>query len=367
MRRFLLLAGLALLPWLTGCGTVGYYAQAVRGQAGILHRQQPVERLLANSNTPPALRRQLELVLRLRAFAETELGLPTGGHYRHYADLGRPYAVWNVHATPEFSLEARSWWYPVVGRLEYRGYFSEAKARRLAGKLSAQGYDVHVGGVAAYSTLGWFRDPVLNTFVFAPEADLADTLFHELTHQRLFVPGDTDFNEALATAVAEAGVERWLTQAGDPAALRRHREAVARRDQFVALVLAARGRLAHLYGMAAGPVACRCPSEGGGNCAEDCVAGDLRRRKAALFADLRRDYEALKEREWGGAAEYDGWFRRPLNNALLHTVDTYHTLVPAFRRRLADRAGDWEGFFREMAELGRLSRKERHRRLTEAR
>lgn len=359
LRRLLPLALAACLPWLAGCGTVGFYTQAIQGQCQILRRQEPIERLLTDTNTPPRLRAQLERVRRLLEFAERELGLPAHGQYRQYADLGRPYAVWNVYAAPEFSLEARRWWYPLVGALEYRGYFDEGKARRYAARLAARGEDVHVGGVTAYSTLGWFHDPVLNTFAFAPEEDLAETLFHELTHQRLFVAGDTDFNEALATAVAEAGVERWLRAAGDEAAIAQQRRAAARREQFVGLVLAARARLERLYGAVEGPVTCRCA----GACGEDCVAAELRRRKAGILADLRREYEALKQRAWGGAGDYDGWFRQPLNNALIHTVDSYHTLVPGFRRLLAARQGDWEGFFRDAAELGRLSRKERHRRL----
>src|SRR5262245_58234042 len=220
-----LLAGVLCLPWLAGCGTVGYYAQAIRGQCQILHRQEPIARLLQDTNTPPRLRQRLELVLRLREFAERDLGLDANGHYRHYADLRRPFAVWNVYAAPEFSLKAKAWWYPVVGRLEYQGYFDEAKARRYASRLATDGYDVYVGGVPAYSTLGWFRDPVLNTFVFDDDVDLADTLLHELAHQRLFVAGDTDFNEAFATAVAEAGVQRWLRAADDQPALARHQQA----------------------------------------------------------------------------------------------------------------------------------------------
>ena len=269
------LALVALLPLLTGCGTVGYYAQAVHGQCQILHRRQPIEDLLADAKTAPALKERLRLVLRIRKFAEDELRLPTNGQYRQYADLGRRFAVWTVYAAPEFSLEAKAWWYPVVGRLKYQGYFNEAKARHCAQKLEHKGFDVHVGGVEAYSTLGWFHDPVLNTFLFNDDTDLADLLFHELAHQRLFVGGDTDFNEAFATAVADEAVERWLRASGDPGELARHREAASRRQQFVELVSSARARLEKLY-----------DSIGAAQCG--ACAGDRPARGACACAEWRR-------------------------------------------------------------------------------
>lgn len=348
MRRAFFLAALAGLPFLAGCGTVGYYAQAVRGQCQVLHRQQPIQKLLADTNTLPRLRERLALVLSIRDFAGKELRLPANGHYLHYADLKRRFAVWNVYAAPEFSFTAKAWWYPVVGRLEYRGYFDEGAARREAARLAARGFDVHVGGVTAYSTLGWFRDPVLNTFLFDADVELAELLFHELAHQRLFIAGDTDFNEAFATAVAEAGAERWLRSRGDAASVTRQREAAERQRVFLALVAGARAELEALYPATPAP-GCTC---------------DLRREKAAVFERLRRDYEVAKAK-WGGGAEYDGWFRQPLNNALLNTVDTYHAFVPAFRRMLATAGGDPETFFKQAEALGKLKKAERHRRLRE--
>lgn len=350
-----------MLPLFAGCGTVGYYAQAIRGQCQILRRQEPIAKLLADTNTPPKLRQRLELVLRLRTFAEQELGLPADGHYLRYADLQRRFAVWTVYAAPEFSLDAKSWWYPVVGRLEYQGYFDEAKARRYAAHLAARGYDVHVGGVVAYSTLNWFRDPVLNTFLFADETALAEILFHELAHQRVFVPGDTEFNEAFATAVGEHGVERWLRSAGDAAALARHRLAAERREEFIRLITAGHARLDVLYDSK--PEA-RCACEGE-VCAAACPARELRRLKQEAFGEMRREYEALKLR-WGGDASYDGWFRQPLNNALLNTVDTYYALVPGFRRMLEEAGGDLPRFYADASGLGRVSKTERHHRLQRA-
>ena len=243
-----LAAGLLLV--LTGCHSLGYYSQAIRGHFQIVNRTRPIEDVLADPNAPAALKEKLQLVLKLRKFAEKELTLPANGHYLRYRDIGRRFAVWNVYAAPEFSLEAKTWWYPVVGGLKYQGYFAEDKAQRYAAKLEKKGYDVYIGGVQAYSTLGWFRDPVLNTFIHDSEAELADLLFHELAHQRLFVAGDTDFNEAFATAVAQEGVRRWLTTTNSRSALVEYEEELRRKEQFVALVSTARAELESLYAKA---------------------------------------------------------------------------------------------------------------------
>ena len=348
------LACLALLSFVSGCGTIGYYAQAIHGQCQILHRERPVQELLADPGTPAALKMRLTRALAIREFAETDLRLPAHGHYRHYADLGRRYAVWTVSAAPEFSLGAKTWWYPVVGRLEYQGYFEEAKARRYARGLAERGLDTQVGGVEAYSTLGWFRDPLLNTFLFEDELELAELLFHELAHQRLFVAGDTEFNEAFATAVAEEGVERWLAERGDAGWIAKQREAVARKQVFLGLLGRARARLGTLYG--AGTEGCGCSCRG----TPDCSCARMRREKAAVFESLRADYAAAKA-AWGGNAEYDGWFAQPLNNAVLNTVDTYYSLVPSFRRRIEAAGGDLEEFYKATETLGKLKKRERHR------
>ena len=160
----------------TGCQAISFYSQAVGGQVEMWKKRRSIESMLNDSTTPTDLRQRLQLVLNLRAFAETNLGLPTCGQYLSYADLQRPYAVWSVYAAPEFSLSPKSWWYPIVGKLDYRGYFSESDARAYARRLRAKGYDVHTGGVTAYSTLGWFRDPVLNTFIRAPDFEPGGTV-----------------------------------------------------------------------------------------------------------------------------------------------------------------------------------------------
>lgn len=334
---------LVLISVAGGCST--YYGQAIRGQWQLLADTESIPKLIARTNTPTELRAKLELVLSLREFAERELKLKPNGHYRSYVDVGRRFVVWNVYAAPEFSLEDKTWWYPVVGSLSYRGYFREDLARRSGERLAAKGWDVHVGGIEAYSTLGWFRDPVLNTFIHQPPPELAETIFHELAHQRVFVKGDTEFNEAFATAVAQEGVRRWLAASGSAAAGADYERDKRREAEFVALLAQTRGELKALYSQT-----------------NALTTTQLRAGKAAAFDRLRQRHAALKE-SWGGARAYDGWFAQPLNNALLNTVDTYHHLMPGFAALLERHADDLDAFYREVRRLGRLPKEERHREL----
>jgi predicted aminopeptidase len=328
---------------ITGCSTVSYYKQAAGGQYEVVSRQEKIPTLLVRTNTPPKLREKLELVLSLRQFAERELHLKTDGHYAKYADLGRRYVVWNVYAAPEFSMEPKQWWYPIVGRLKYRGFFSETDARACAARLAAKGYEVYVGGTEAYSTLGFFKDPVLNTFVHHPPADLAETLFHELAHQQLFASGDTDFNEAFATAVGEEGARRWLAQHGDAGINAEYEKDLRRQRQFVALVLQARDELKKVY--------------------ERPLTDNLKRAaKEQVIAQLRADYAKLKT-SWNDYSGYDNWFERPINNARLNTVATYYTLVPAFQQLIAKHGGNLPAFYAEAKSVASTPKKERHERL----
>lgn len=348
--RLLVLVAIILVAGLAcGCNTVGYYGQAIRGQHELWKRQKSIQALLKSPATPAPLKERLTLVLSLREFAEKELHLPANGHYLRYADLKRRFVVWNVYAAPEFSLTPKSWWYPVVGKLDYRGYFSERKARDYAAVLERKGLDVYVGGVTAYSTLGWFHDPVLNTFIHEGDADLAELLFHELAHQRLFLPGDTDFNEAFATAVAEEGARRWMESRHDVAALEQYRVQARRTEQFVELVTSARQQLALLYTNSPGADSLDQP-------------GTLRTGKQKAFHELREGYAQLKAK-WGGSTAYDEWFRRSLNNAQLNTVDTYHHLVPAFRSVLREKAGNMETFYSTIESLKKLDKPARRTRL----
>ncbi len=345
LSRLFLLA--LLLVAAAGCQPARFYTQAVGGQWEIVMKRQPIDDVLAASEAPESLKRQLRLVQELCAFAEQELQLPAAGQFTRYADLERPFVVWNIHAAPPDSLEAKSWWYPFVGRLEYQGYFKRELAADYAQRLRERGLDVFTGGVTAYSTLGWFNDPVLNTFVDLPASELADLIFHELTHQRLFIPGDTDFNEAFATAVAREGVRRWLEQRGDAAALQTYLANRAAEDRVIGLILAARDRLQALYSNPGIDPATRAA------------------RKAVIIAALRNDYAQLNER-WPGYRDYDDWMTAPINNAQINTIDTYYDLVPGFAAQLERMNGDLPSFYEAVEAMRRIGKVERRERLAAA-
>ncbi len=321
----------AVLP-LTGC----YLMQAAGGQMAVAAKREPIADVLAASDTPPQLRARLEYVAAARDFASRELGLPDNESYRSYADLGRPYVVWNVFAAPEFSVEPRRWCFPIAGCVVYRGYFTEEAAQRYARRLRRRGDDAAVAGVAAYSTLGHFKDPVLSTMLGWSDAQLAATLFHELAHQVVYVPGDSEFNESFATVVEEAGLERWLAarqRAQDLAAWREQRE---RQGQFIALLLSARSKLRALY--------------------ESALPNDEKRsRKQYEFGELKLDYARLRQ-QWNGYGGYDRWFDRTLTNAHLVSAATYYGCVPGLQRVLSEAGGDLRRFYDAARELARMDK-----------
>ena len=346
------LAAAAVL--VSGCQTFHYYAQAVKGQCQLVVHRQRIDALIADPRTPARLRQQLERVEQLRAFAGRELKLPVDGHYRKFVDVHRPYVVWNVQAAPEFSLQPKTWWYPIVGSLEYRGYFSERDARECARRMRAKGLDVHVDGVEAYSTLGWFEDPILSTFVDLEEPELAEVIFHELGHQRVFARADTDFNEAFATTVGQEGARRWLLSNGDTNLCARYVLSLGRNDQFVRLIMNARQRLETVYGDTL-------DKEGEAKAARRPPAppDQLRIEKRRVLDDLRGDYARLKS-EWGGYSGYDGWFGGELNNAQLNTVANYYDERSGFEQLLRLNGGDLEKFYQAVKRLAGLPRAERH-------
>ena len=349
-KKWFWLLPVFVLIALPGCQSIGYYSQAIKGQCSIYLGQRPIKSILADTNVPPELKEKLGLVLQLRDYAERELKLKPNGHYLKYADVHRRFVVWNVNAAPELSLEPKKWWYPVVGSLKYRGYFSEKMARKYGADIEKQGYDVFVGGVEAYSTLGWFRDPVLNTFVHNTDADLAEIIFHELSHQRVFASGDTDFNEAFATAVAEEAVQRWLRSIGNTNAMQEYLASQKRNEQFVAMIDQTRARLKTVYGDPA-------EAKGGTGGLSD---NEKRAQKKRIIADLKDRYAALKA-QWGGCSDYDAWFARPINNAQLNTIATYYDLVPDFRKLIRASGGDLEKFFATCTRLAKVKDKdERH-------
>ncbi len=336
VRRFTVFL---LLIVLSGCTHPSYYAQAVRGQWEIVAKRRPVAEVLADPTTPPELQRQLELAQRLRDFASHDLLLPDNQSYRGYTNLERPFALWNVFVTPELSLEPERWCFLVAGCVPYRGYFARAKAENFAAKLEQQGYDVYVGGVPAYSTLGWFNDPLLNTFIHRSEAELAGLLFHELAHQKLYVRGDSTFNESFATTIEIEGVQRWFQQSSNTPKAQAYLKKLKRREEFIALVLKHRTHLSKIYTSS--------QSDPGKRIA-----------KAQVFDALRQDYASLKK-EWEGNTGFDRWFTPDINNAQLAAIGTYSQYVMAFQTLLAQQHGNLADFYRAVEKIARLPQAER--------
>jgi predicted aminopeptidase len=307
----------AALLLLSGC----YLMQAARGQLQVMRARQPIDKVIAKPSTPDPLKQQLVRALRIREFASRELGLPDNDAYRSYADIGRPYVVWNVVATPEFAIEPRQWCFPVAGCVAYRGYFKEAAAQQFAGKLKEQGDDVVVGGVPAYSTLGHIADPLLNTVAGYSELDLAALVFHELAHQVAYVQGDSSYNEAFATAVEQAGVARYAARFVDAATLAAWQRRRVLNVQVVKLFVTTRVDLGVLYRQRLAPEA-------------------MRERKAQRFAQLVADIRAMEQRE-GARSGYGRWIDAGLNNAHLASMATYYDRVPYFETMLAQQCGEY--------------------------
>lgn len=341
-----LAAGLAALC-LTGCANLGYYWQSANGHLALMSAARPVDEWLGDASTPAALKARLALTQRIRDFAVSELHLPDNRSYRRYADLKRRAAVWNVVAAPPFSLTLHTWCFPVTGCIGYRGYFNEADARAEARALQAQGLEASVYGVPAYSTLGWMNwaggDPLLNTFVLYPEGELARLIFHELAHQVVYASGDTMFNESFATAVERLGSSRWLAGHASQAARAEYAAFDARRNQFRALALATRQRLAAVYAMADLPPARRAA------------------QKDVAMQDFRDQYARLKV-SWGGFAGYDAWVAQA-NNASFGAQAAYDELVPGFEALFEREQHDWKRFYDAVKRLAALPPDERHRAL----
>ena len=328
----------------SGCGELGYYRQSVSGHLDLMSRAKPVDDWLAQGDAPAALKQRLALARQMREFSVQVLKLPDNASYRAYADLQRPAAVWNVVAAPPLSLQLKTWCYPVTGCVGYRGYFDRTEADALAARLRAEGWDVSVYGVPAYSTLGWSNwiggDPLLNTFVNGSEGELARLVFHELAHQQLYVADDTMFNESFATAVERIGVRLWLERHGDAAARAQYLEMQQRRHDFRELTTRWRGKLEQLY-------------------AEPLSEERKLAAKAELLAQLRADYALTKQQRWGGFAGYDAWFAG-VNNASLGVLAAYTELAADFERLFEQQGGDFERFYAEAARIAALPKAERH-------
>ena len=352
VKRFLTLIGLAAAAGLglAGCSTAGYYWQSVSGHMQMVNAARPVSELIADAQTPEALKARLALSQRMRSFAVSELKLPDNPSYQRYADLQRKSVVWNVVAAPPLSLKLKTWCFPVAGCVGYRGYFTEADARLEADRLKAEGLEVNVYGVPAYSTLGWMNwaggDPLLNTFINYPEGELARLLFHELAHQVVYASGDTMFNESFATAVERLGSQLWLAQQASAKARKEYAAFDQYRQAFRKLALATRLELEAIYDEKP-PAALDSPTR----TATQLIA------KEATMQRFRDNYVRLKD-TWQGFAGYDPWVARA-NNASFGAQAAYDELVPGFEAMFEQSGRDWQGFYDAVRRLAALPEAER--------
>jgi predicted aminopeptidase len=344
MRRWLVrLFTISLVLTSTGCAQLSYYAQATQGQLGLVASAKPIDQWLADPNVSDQLKQRLTRTQQIRKFAVQELELPDNGSYTKYADLNRPYVVWNVIATPELSMKPVQWCFPIAGCVDYRGYYRKEDAQRFANDLRSQGYEVRISGVPAYSTLGWFDDPVMSTFIAYPEAEVARMLFHELAHQVAYAPGDTPFNESFATTVESIGVEQWLDKHGNPDSRERYREFRQRKRDFIDLLTQHRLRLEEVF-------------------ASDISDDEKRNQKALVIASLKQAYHQIRDQKWGGYSGYDQWFNEPITNAHFVLVATYEELVPAFQA-LHAKSGSLKKFYANVQAMAKQDKARRREQL----
>lgn len=311
----------------------------------MLTNREPIETVLSDERVSPDIKAKLTTVLQIREFASEALHLPNNDSYRTYVDLGRPYAVWNVFAAPAYSMEMQKWCFLFVGCVKYRGYFNEQDAVDFAKDLHDEGLDVYVSGVAAYSTIGWFDDPVMNTIINRDDIRLAGLIFHELSHQVVFIKGDTAFNEGFAVAVELEGIKRWLAEHGSSQDAHLYTQRKQRHKQFLQLVSTTRLRLDELYRS--------------GRSEET-----LEQEKNNIISQLHDEYASLKQ-SWDGYDGYDRWFSHDINNAQISAVTTYRDYVPAFQALLQQQDGDLVAFYRVVAEIGDLSMEQRTARVNQ--
>lgn len=339
LRRFR--AGLIAVVgvhWLTACSTVDYYAQAAQGHLALMQQREPIDALLADPSRDAHLQQRLALALQAREFASSQLGLPDNQSYRLYADIQRPVLLWNLFVTPEFSLAPQLQCFPVAGCVAYRGYYDLDRARGAAAGEQLAGRETWIGGVEAYSTLGWFDDPLLSSMLQRNDQQLAAVIFHELAHQQLYVTDDTAFNESFASFVEQEGLRQWLVSRSE---VLLEPSRACRRQQFVALVLATRERLAVLYGSDQPPAA-------------------MRQAKQAEFERLR---EAYRQMNHPADRRIDAWLAGPMNNAKLLPFGLYDQWLPAFAELFAQSGQRWPLFYEQVQQLADLPPTERHARL----
>ena len=317
-----------------------YYHQAAKGQYAIVRAKKPIETVIDNPESPPLLKNQLQKVIEIREYGRSQLALPIDGSFSSYVDLQRQYVVWNVFAAPNFDVEPKTWCFPLIGCTSYLGWFSESDARVSAQQLKTEGYDTYVAGITAYSTLGWFDDPVLSTYVYRPATHLAALIFHEAAHNLLYIRDDSTFNESFATAVEHEGLRRWLAMNGKPELFERYAIDFKRNQQVIALIIKHRKHLAEIY-------------------AQESPIQQLAAQKSEVFRQLKTDYQLLKN-DWTGYRNFDGWFNQNLNNAHLDSVSTYYRWLPAFQQILWENGNDLKAFYKECRQLGKLPKDARN-------
>jgi predicted aminopeptidase len=319
---------------LPGCA-LGYLTQAAQGQWRLMRARRPIEQVLADPAVNQEVKARLRVVQDARAFAVSDLKLPDNRSYRSYADLKRPYVVWNVVAAPEFSVAPQRWCFPFTGCLDYRGYFHERAARHMAARLAARGSDVMVGGVTAYSTLGHFDDPVLNTMLRYGDLGLVSTMFHELAHQLIYVRGDSQFNESFAVSVEQEGLRRWLSARGRSTELADYSERHVVEQRIIDVFADGRSQLATLYAQTS------------------ALPLELRRARKQQILTATGEQVLAVERQFQVTTGYDRWIHDGLNNAHLASVGTYFDCVPGFQRLLAAHGGDLVAYYAAVRSIGR--------------
>ena len=300
---------LPILLFLSACSEIAYYHQSIQGHFTLMNARQPIDELIETSDE--ALSTRLKTTQEIRTFGIKQLGLPDNNSYTSYVELGRDFPVWNVVASEPLSITPKQWCYLVIGCASYRGFYDKADAEAYALKLQNEGYDVTVTAASAYSTLGWFSDPILSSMLRRGDASLAELIFHELAHQKLYVKGDSRFNEAFASTVGEQGAIVWLKSTGQDNLLVRYRKQLAVYDDFLDLLNSTKASLVTMY-------------------SSSISDEEKRQQKRKLFENMKAEYRLLKNTQWNGHGWYDRWFERPLNNARLVAVATYRDLVPDF-------------------------------------
>lgn len=327
------MASLLVFSLLTACSSVSYYTQSIVGHSSIMLARKPVEKVLVSADED--LKQQLETAVEIRRFASEELALPNNKSYTSYVKLKNDTPIWNVIAAEEFSLKGKQWCYPIIGCASYRGYYHREDAEGHAKKLTEQGYEVHLSGATAYSTLGWFDDPLTSAMFKRGDASLAELIFHELAHQQLYVNGDSRFNEAFASAVGEQGAVRWLQMSNRDNLLSEYKQRLLVRNDFIELINNAKLELKSIY-------------------SSDKTAAEKRREKSKVFDNMKKQHRALIKDKWNGRTWYTRWFSQPINNARLVAISTYRDLVPDFVRLFEQCDKDFSRFYKRVEEVSKV-------------